>query len=82
MRWPVEDTEASAVYLAPTTRARAGPTGPWVFGVPVSIDVSVLADLRTHLGMVTPNPEPAAICTNEHGAVAGRNQNMDASLRP
>jgi len=45
LRWPVEDTEASPVYLAPMTRACAGPTGPWVFGVPVSIDVSVLADL-------------------------------------
>jgi len=43
MRWPVEDTEASAVYIAPLTRACAGPDGPWIFGVPVSIDVSVLA---------------------------------------
>ena len=63
MRWPVEDTEASPVYIAPMTRARAGPTGPWIFGVPVSIAASVLADLRTHLGMVTPNPEPATIRT-------------------
>ena len=68
MRWPVEDTEASAVYIAPMTRARAGPNGPWIFGIPVSIDVSVLTDLPDPPGKGHPQPGTGH---NLHGANGG-----------
>ena len=74
MRWPVEDSEASAVYIAPITGARAGPNGPWISGVPVFIDVSVLTDLPDPAGKNHTQPGTGH---NLHGAAVGRNQNRD-----